>query len=77
MDSEKKLFSEEMNNNNVLTTHPVVYLSKSELMRSSVASPTISSRQANICVFIDCENNQFLKTWMMIIVWNLHTGTKL
>ena len=27
----------------------------------SVASPTIESRYANIFVFIDCENNQFLK----------------
>ena len=28
---------------------------------SSVASLTINSRYANIFVFIDCENNQFLK----------------
>jgi hypothetical protein len=28
---------------------------------SSVASPTIWSRYANIFMFIDCENNQFLK----------------
>ena len=28
---------------------------------SSVASLTIKSRYANILVFIDCENNQFLK----------------
>ena len=28
---------------------------------SSVASLTIKSRYANISVFIDCENNQFLK----------------
>ena len=26
-----------------------------------VKQPTISSRYANIFVFIDCENNQFLK----------------
>ena len=28
---------------------------------SSVASPNIQSRYANFFVFIDCENNQFLK----------------
>ena len=28
---------------------------------SSVASLTIKSRHANIFVFVDCENNQFLK----------------
>jgi hypothetical protein len=33
----------------------------------SVASPTIESLYANIFVFIDCENNQFLKKWIMII----------
>ena len=43
---------------------------------SSVASLTIKSRYANIFVFIDCENNQFLKKWIMIIIWNLHSGTK-
>jgi hypothetical protein len=32
---------------------------------SSIASPTILSRYANISVFIDCENNQFLKKLIM------------
>ena len=27
--------------------------------------------------FTDCENNQFLKKWIMIILWILHSGTKL
>ena len=26
--------------------------------------------------FIDYENTQFLKKWIMIILWNLHSGTK-
>ena len=30
------------------------------LLPSSVASPTIWSRYANIAMFIDCKNNQFL-----------------
>ena len=24
----------------------------------------------------DCESNQFLKKWIMVILWNLHSGTK-
>jgi hypothetical protein len=28
-------------------------------------------------VFIDCENNQFLKKLIMIIILNLHSRTKL
>ena len=28
-------------------------------------------------LFIDCENNQFAKKWIMIIAWNLNSGTKL
>ena len=32
---------------------------------------------ANIFVFIDCENNPFLKKLIMIIILNLHRGTKL
>jgi hypothetical protein len=28
-------------------------------------------------VFNVCENNQFLKKWIMIIILNLHSGTKL
>jgi hypothetical protein len=35
---------------------------------SGEASPTIWSCYANISVFIDCENNQFLKKWIMIII---------
>ena len=27
--------------------------------------------------FTDSENHQFLKKWMMIIIWHLHSGTKL
>jgi hypothetical protein len=45
-------------------------------VNSSVASPTIYPRYANIFVFIDCLN-QFLKKWIMIIILNLHSGTKL
>ena len=35
---------------------------------SSVASLTIKSRYANIFVFLDCENNQFLKKSFVIIL---------
>jgi hypothetical protein len=41
---------------------------------SSVASPTIKSRYANIFVFIDCENNQFLKKWIMTLQFSLKLG---
>ena len=27
-------------------------------------------------LFTDCINNQFLKKWMMIMIWNLHSMTK-
>ena len=39
---------------------PVPPASNADLI-SNVASPTIKSRYANIFMFIDCENNQFLK----------------
>ena len=42
---------------------------------SGVASPTIWSCYGNISVLIKRENNQFLKKWIMI--WNLHSMTKL
>ena len=29
------------------------------------------------CVFIDFENTQFLKKWMVVKIWNLFSGTKL
>jgi hypothetical protein len=44
---------------------------------SSVAGPTIYSRYVNIFVFTDYENNQFLKKWIMIIILNLDSETKL
>ena len=34
---------------------------------SSVASLTIKSRYANVFVFIDCENNQFLNKIMQCV----------
>ena len=37
-------------------------------MSSNVASLTIKSHYANIFVFIDCENNQFLMKSYVIIV---------
>jgi hypothetical protein len=43
---------------------------------SSVASPTIQSRYANIAMFINYQHNQFLQKWIMIMSWNLHGGTK-
>ena len=35
------------------------------------------ARYVNIVVLIDCENKEFLKKWIMIITWNLPSGTKL
>ena len=43
---------------------------------SGEASPTIWSCYANIFVFTDCKDNQFLKKWIMIMIWNLHSMTK-
>ena len=44
---------------------------------SGEASPTIWSCYANFSVFIDCENNPFLQKWIMIMILNLHSMTKL
>jgi hypothetical protein len=44
---------------------------------SGVASPKIWSCYANIPVFIDRENKRFLKKWIMIMMWYLHSMTKL
>ena len=41
-------------------------------LHSGVASPKIQSRYANVRVFIDCENNQFLKKCYQ----NLQSGIK-
>ena len=41
-------------------------------LHSGVASPKIQSRYANVLVFIDCENNQFLKKCYQ----NLQSGIK-
>ena len=43
---------------------------------SGEASPTILSCYANILVFTDYKNNQFLKKRIMIMIWNLHSMTK-
>ena len=37
------------------------------MLISNVASPRIESQYANILMFIDSENNKFLKKWKMII----------
>jgi hypothetical protein len=47
------------------------------VLNSGEASPTVWSCYANISVFIDRKNNQFLKKWIMIMIYNLHSMTKL
>ena len=42
---------------------PVVATFLSNFQSCGVASPNIQSRYANFFVFIDCENNKFLKKW--------------
>ena len=41
-----------------------------------IANPTIKSRYENIAMFINYQNNQFLNKLLMIMSWNLHSGTK-
>ena len=48
------------------------------LVITSVASPTIWSRYAGKYLqFTNCKNNQFIKKLIMIILLNLHRGTRL
>ena len=44
---------------------------------SSVASPTIWSRYANIYSWLIVKTINFVKKWIKIILWNLHSGTRL
>jgi hypothetical protein len=43
---------------------------------SGVGSLTICSCYANISVFIDCKNNEFLKKWIMIMLRIEHSRSK-
>ena len=48
-------------------TNLTIYASSKLLLISSVASPTIYSRYAKFSCSL-CENNQFLKIWIVIII---------
>jgi hypothetical protein len=54
--------------------YTVYHIESLEMYCRWARAPMCSS--ANIFVFIDCENDQFRNKWIMIIILNLHSGTK-
>ena len=69
-------FSNDFGVNVIRHQNDLIQQSMTSHTTSGVASPTIWSCYANISVFIDRENNRFLKKWIMMI-WYLHSMTKL
>jgi hypothetical protein len=70
-------FSNDFGVNVIRHQNDLIQQSMTSHTTSGVASPTIWSCYANISVFIDRENNRFLKKWIMIMIWYLHSMTKL